>query len=845
MQNQSKTVKQLNKEISVYLHRYFVTNTYAMAVQMKDGKYATKYLPVSEFLIEEMLNQGGSVGCYQQCYKSDMVKWICFDFDCPDKENPDLDYLYKKNVEPLQQILDEYKVNYLTEYSGRRGIHVWIIFSHLIKKDKAFQILSFFRNKLLVQIGELCYANLDLFPATNISKGNTVGKQVKMPLSCHRAGGRSWLCERDFIKPDLMDEVGFLAQQLDILSRYNVNDYQRVCESIGVNDEELIVRLKYRKYEINNDISLSIWDTIEILSETKVYAAIFQRLMQGQALRNDWLVVMGTFSPLNDGGAFVTELYSIFPNYDVKKTSINIKKYREAYYPATFEYLYQIYGIEMEKNIDKNDTGFSYLLKRKGIVPKVDESNIIYNKKRDDAISIGDTVKKEIKYVLDNDEVINISVWNDLNRIKATELFRLDKIVENLLGAEEYSFSWKPLAYVYQREESESKKRELVTLGALDRVLTTQIALILQKKLKSFWNSYSYNVSFGSREDIFYNWYSSWGEYINQIKTFMEVPFMENYEVFVIDLKGFYDHVDFLSVYSIFENELDISENNLFRFLIDYNDTLMRGKFDNRRIGVPQGPAYARIIAEMYLDKILSRILSRFSDKKYYFYRYVDDIIVFAEPGNNAREIYDVLCNELVSFGLPINEDKTQWYGSIKSCSEVQRKEILRKDKFTYDLQNTEFRGYMTLAERNRDVAIYLSENEFDVSNLGLFFNRHVYFEASEQFFIRYTSKIMESTLGRGNAFRRFYEYVFTQPFAAELVLDNGYLYSVPLNGINFGNLLGVIYLLIQRKQINEDVFGRIQEEYLAQIDEDSLFEEYSTIVKALLKIRYKVDEEC
>lgn len=76
MQDQSKTVKQLNKEISAYLHRYFVTNTYATAVQMKDGKYATKYLPVSEFL-EEMLNQRESVGCYQQCYKSDMVKWIC------------------------------------------------------------------------------------------------------------------------------------------------------------------------------------------------------------------------------------------------------------------------------------------------------------------------------------------------------------------------------------------------------------------------------------------------------------------------------------------------------------------------------------------------------------------------------------------------------------------------------------------------------------------------------------------------------------------------------------------------------------------------------------------------
>ena len=47
------------------------------------------------------------------------------------------------------------------------------------------------------------------------------------------------------------------------------------------------------------------------------------------------------------------------------------------------------------------------------------------------------------------------------------------------------------------------------------------------------------------------------------------------------------------------------------------------------------------------------------------------------------------------------------------------------------------------------------------------------------------------------------------------------------------------------RKQINEHIFERIQEEYFVQIDKVSLYEEYSTIVKALLKIRYKVDEEC
>ncbi len=32
---------------------------------------------------------------------------------------------------------------------------------------------------------------------------------------------------------------------------------------------------------------------------------------------------------------------------------------------------------------------------------------------------------------------------------------------------------------------------------------------------------------------------------------------MDNFEVFYIDLKGFYDHIDFLTVYRTFENVLN------------------------------------------------------------------------------------------------------------------------------------------------------------------------------------------------------------------------------------------------------------------------------------------------
>ena len=87
----------------------------------------------------------------------------------------------------------------------------------------------------------------------------------------------------------------------------------------------------------------------------------------------------------------------------------------------------------------------------------------------------------------------------------------MEEIVESLLGADAYSFSWKPLAYVYQREESESKKRELVTLGALDRVLTTQIALILQKRLRVFGTHIAIMFLLGVEKTFFIIGIRHWG----------------------------------------------------------------------------------------------------------------------------------------------------------------------------------------------------------------------------------------------------------------------------------------------------------------------------------------------
>lgn len=839
--NENNKIEKLNKDLSLLLYQLFVTNTYAMAFQCENGKYITKYLPISEYLIEEMLNQRGSIGCYQQCYKSNMVKWICFDFDSPNKENPDLYSLYKYNVAPLKKICDEYNIKYLTEFSGRRGIHLWVIFSHLIPKNKAFYILTILKNKLLHQIGEFKNANLDSFPATDSSKGNVVGKQVKLPLSIHKSGSQSWLFEGDFSFDIEESRELFLEKQLSILKRYLVNDYENVIENIGLQGDDFTARLKYHKYQVESDLSLSIWDTINILSETKVYRQIFQRLIQGKAHRQDWLVVMGTFSPLNDGGIFIKELYSVFPNYDVKKTVENISKYKDKYYPATFEYLYKIYGMDIDESVEKTDTGYSYLLKKRGIEPK--ENCILHIPKNESDMYIEDTIRKEIKYIVDNDEVLNISIWNKLHSFKQQDIRYLENLVNEILKAK-LEKEIDPSAVSYERKENETKIRKLVSLDAQDRILTTHIALMLQSRLKKTWNSFSYNISLCSREDIFYNWYSSWSEYLNRIKTFLEIPFMEKYEVFTIDLKGFYDNIDFLSVYNCFEKNLGEEERNLFKYLVDYNDIVMRMLSGGKRKGVPQGPAYARIISEMYLDSIISSILSEYNKSTFHIYRYVDDIIVFVKPGNNSGNMYNAMVNALISYGLPVNEEKSCWYGSIQSLTSEDRRRILRKDKFTYDLQNLDYKGFVTLAERKKDIDQYLSSNEFEVSDISLFFSKKTYYEASESFFQRHGEKIMGSLVGRGSAFKRFYDYLLTHPNELSCAINNKYFELIPLNSINFGNLLGELYFLIQNHQISSDGLTSIQNNYLKTLDYDYLSDEYRVLVDSLKKIKVKVDVE-
>ena len=82
-------------ELAQLLYNTFVVNRRAIAVQKSDGNYITQYTNVTKHDVYTMLKEEKSIGTYQQLYKSPYLKWICLDFDCRDKDNPNLEELYK------------------------------------------------------------------------------------------------------------------------------------------------------------------------------------------------------------------------------------------------------------------------------------------------------------------------------------------------------------------------------------------------------------------------------------------------------------------------------------------------------------------------------------------------------------------------------------------------------------------------------------------------------------------------------------------------------------------------------------------------------------------------------
>ena len=826
------------KLISERIYSLFVVNSAAAGIQQNNGVYLTKYIPVSPMLIENMIAAQGSIGCYQQGMNTEYIKWICFDFDCKDKSSPKVKELDGGIVKSLTDVLDALEISYLKEFSGRRGIHIWIIFDCIIKKRTGYIIEQELLRRAQIREDPENEWGLDLFPATDSGRGNKVGKQVKFPLSSHKNGGMSYFFCNDFEYIDNTGTEVFFQSQLDILSAYSKNEVFKVLKSLGLDDcYQKESYLKYKKYRLFGCVDISTEKVIEILSETKVYDNIFERMRNGLSMQEDWVVLMGTLSRCDEKSKLLHAILEEFPNYDIRITNKNLNKLKDRYYPATFGYLYHIYNLNMEEWLNPESTGLAYLIERLGLSDELSEEYSTINE-HTTLLDIYDTTNKEREYLQYNDESIDVYTWNKLCSMKKYDIELLQKRADQACKSGNYNDEPGHIE-IYKRFESDEKKRSLVSLSADDRVLTTFLAIKLYSLYEERWKSYSYRPMITSSRDIFFSWYSAWGNYISKIRTFIEVPFFSDYEVMYIDLKGFYDHIDFLTVFKTLTSTNSVEFNNILNYLLGFNDKIMSSINFGNRIGVPQGPAYARIISEMFLSKVID-IATIDMKEHIYVYRYVDDIVVISQPGYDSKKVFNHLCRILNEYGLPVNTEKSDCFGSIGELTNIQRDILLHTESYNYDLRIGDKDHILLASERDANVNHYLNDRDFEIKSLGYVFSDSTLSEAKERCFDLYRSKIISSEIGRGINFRRFYEYVLTHDEYILTILNEGLLSQIPVNSVNFSNFLCTLYLVTQSEKMSPRLFGRIQKEFLSSLDATEVGETDYSVVKALLMIKWE-----
>jgi len=165
-------------------------------IQLKDGGYTVVRRPLTDDLVRQHITGQVTLGLYSA--PNSTTKWLCIDVDTMD--NAALHLLWRR--------LSQLQMPYSTEFSGRKGYHIWVFFSAPVQ------------NRIARELGRLITRDHEVFPKQDIIAEGGLGNLVKAPLGIHRVTGKRCL----FVGEDLK----VFPDQLKALSEQRTIDPQQV-----------------------------------------------------------------------------------------------------------------------------------------------------------------------------------------------------------------------------------------------------------------------------------------------------------------------------------------------------------------------------------------------------------------------------------------------------------------------------------------------------------------------------------------------------------------------------------------------------------------------------------------
>lgn len=780
---------QIYKDIAQRLFDIFFVDDYKYGRQLENGSYYLIRERITPVTIEDMLINNKSLLTYQEFHTLDKahIKWICIDLDIS-KNEIENNQVNEENLESVKVSADaiclylaSINIPYLLEFSGRRGFHIWVIFDELLTKKEGYYFISFILSKVKLENNIIA----DKFPAVStISKNSKgVGKGVKLPLSLNKVSNSlSYFIDDnnpfDFNQENWLSRPNneFITKQLSLLNNFRRTSKKVIQpfldEFIEENKEflhEPILKLKkvtdsFLSNEIClDDIILSLKKCTHLADLLKDY----QKGLSGKE-RNILVGLLGNLKTKKDSNFGYNILLELFSNIKGFNREITIKKLEgiKYYSPISCSYWNKCDSCK-ESNCKITSPiqlidGVTLEDIRPFSIKNID--NKLFNK-----------IQKSLyKYSLINDETPLFPHLEKINHLSQTDIYNRIKDIYNgkiNIGEESYKFI---------RNEN-TKIRELYNLNPKDNFISTYFLSVLHKlyysEISNFSLGYQISPSFYN-ESIFANWFANWGLFSKNIEQVISNVEYDNHFLIKIDIKSFYDSIILQRLdIKLFEEspkrikqKLDVlakKDLNKYKNIVNYLILLTKKVTGNHKKGLPQGPAYARYLAELYLlglDQVIEEYIGLNKGREFYN-RFVDDVYIFLDSKERAIELNHSIIDWLTLNGLEINKEK----------SDVINVEIYResgkfkkyKDNAKYTINKVNKNKHVIPNEDIQSALIQL-ENLTHDANFGLKDNlRFFFFQFKSDIRLkairRKLAKILPySDNGRGTLYKIFYKDLLT-----------------------------------------------------------------------------------
>jgi hypothetical protein len=760
--------------LSNRISQYFGSTANFYVKQVGDGSYRKTPGRVTGHLVKEIIETKQSIACYQRNIDH-TINWICFDFDIlKSKINTADEGISEKHlidvVRSFVGYLNSKQISHLVEFSGNRGIHVWINFQAPIFPHTAYELV-----KKLIDGAELSInrnlIGLDLFPSSASHK-SAFGKAVKIPLSKHaKSGCYSILVEKipsnfESVRLTQITEEILLSQS-ELLSAHQT-------ESIHLLEHKLDCVLDYQEMdELSTEyvrivevsaLTITFDQILEFWSKLPLMATIVEDIQKGSLNHARRQLLVGLLNPVVNprgekiGRKLLLDIFARMTNFDLSKTESGLTKLASLPFPSQ-EVVESICNFTLPEKYPSNE-----LVEL--LVP-------YFVKVENDLFNINDKdfrVSKiaERHYLYQNDEVRCIRVLDELAALERNAVKEdFDRIVSGDAPIELYRH--------YRKEKGKEKERELITLGALPRLFSTWAT----KYFTYFFDHSSSENSFGYKINknfagghIFKPWLYQWIEFLHNVGDFLNNELNGGFFVVKTDIKSFYDSIPQDNLERLllrgFNDQIAEKISKLQPpALIRYQEvckSLMRitRACNSDRRGVPQGPAYARYLSELYLDKI-DKLMDGLMAKGdiIFYHRYVDDIFFVAESRANAEECLTSFRNNLELLGLNLNQEKTlisqiSDFGEEFDKYRAQAKYAIDAISKNID-EATDFEKNVALLEYNK-----LISQQDDNDDAVFLFSHLPGLPRADTYRDQSVLPIIQNAIGRGNLFRHVFMHVLS-----------------------------------------------------------------------------------